>query len=68
MTASELDGRIARQSLRIEQVRLHLQELSTETFDFGRACRWLERMIVELAMLRVVKCDLYPPSEMASVH
>jgi hypothetical protein len=49
---SELERRIARQSLRIEQVRLHLQALSNETFEFGRAMRWLEQLVVELALLR----------------
>ena len=50
---TELDRQIARQSLWIEQVRLHLQELSPETFEFKRGAAWLERLLFDLALLRL---------------
>jgi hypothetical protein len=67
---TELDRQIARQSLWIEQVRLHLQELSPETFEFRRGAAWLERLLFDLALLRYQERRLafFAPGGRSAMH
>jgi len=67
---TELERLIARQSLWIEQVRLHLQELSPETFEFGRGAAWLERLLFDLALLHHQERRLafFAPGSRSTMH
>jgi hypothetical protein len=64
---TEIERRIDRHSLRIEQVRLHLQALCPETFEARKARQWLRTMLLELSHLRAER-DLLAVLEGQTIH
>jgi hypothetical protein len=57
---TDWESLIALQRLRIEQVRLHLDDLYDSTFDAKRARKWLDEMLLTLAALESMR-DQQPP-------
>jgi hypothetical protein len=66
--ATNLDRRIARQHLKIEQVRFHLEELAPESPGFVSALRWLVQLEQGLAGLKQLPPDPRAPSQQRSLH